>query len=475
MGGKEPLTPGNNSVIDQEWMTRVSEGGAFFDWNRLALEENSTVKFPSVEQAREVILRSECLRDAEGSLLSWPTLSERMDHILGLRDLGVGQVTLGIYSSLPGELSESNREALELLEWMDWKTPELDPVILARATRDDLDYLVGALGYNPRLVGIIFQDLSEVRRIVEGWGSLEKVLAGLVDKIRLAKTRGLRVMAFTENLSITRPEDVSGYVEAVCEAGADWVGIADTAGRLFPQGAAYLTGYVKERIEEYKARSGEKKEVGVVFHGHDDLGRAVDNSLAALASGASVVDVVTNGLGERVGNTNLIEFVGNLEYYLRMSGETRFDLTQLPRLAGRYEQMTGTPFGQQQPLVGEGVFSTAFGIHGNYFLKVEILALNMREAGMTEEPVNKFLHEAWRVYSAGSPADLGRRPDIRVSHVSGAANVILRLRQLGAIDDVRKVAKDDPRVVEILHRAKEGWGGLADEVLVSIWQSRCLG
>ena len=139
MGGKEPLTPGNNSVIDQEWMTRVSEGGAFFDWNRLALEENSTVKFPSVEQAREVILRSECLRDAEGSLLSWPTLSERMDHILGLRDLGVGQVTLGIYSSLPGELSESNREALELLEWMDRKTPELDPVILARATRDDLD------------------------------------------------------------------------------------------------------------------------------------------------------------------------------------------------------------------------------------------------------------------------------------------------------------------------------------------------
>ena len=67
------------------------------------------------------------------------------------------------------------------------------------------------------------------------------------------------------------------------------------------------------------------------------------------------------------------------------------------------------------------------------------------------------------------------RQDIGVSHVSGAANVILRLRQLGAIDDVRKVAKDDPRVVEILHRAKEGWGGLADEVLVSIWKSRCLG
>jgi len=45
------------------------------------------------------------------------------------------------------------------------------------------------------------------------------------------------------------------------------------------------------------------------FHGHNDYGLAVANSLVALRAGARRVHVTTNGLGERAGNTNLATLV----------------------------------------------------------------------------------------------------------------------------------------------------------------------
>ena len=45
------------------------------------------------------------------------------------------------------------------------------------------------------------------------------------------------------------------------------------------------------------------------FHGHNDYGLAVANSLAGLRAGAQRVHVTMNGLGERAGNTNLATLV----------------------------------------------------------------------------------------------------------------------------------------------------------------------
>ena len=49
------------------------------------------------------------------------------------------------------------------------------------------------------------------------------------------------------------------------------------------------------------------------FHGHNDLGLANANSLAALISGAKSVSLTVNGLGERAGNAALEEVIMALE------------------------------------------------------------------------------------------------------------------------------------------------------------------
>ena len=45
------------------------------------------------------------------------------------------------------------------------------------------------------------------------------------------------------------------------------------------------------------------------FHGHNDLGMATANAVAAFVAGAEAISVTVNGLGERAGNTPLEELV----------------------------------------------------------------------------------------------------------------------------------------------------------------------
>jgi isopropylmalate/homocitrate/citramalate synthase len=313
--------------------------------------------------------------------------------------------------------------------------------------------------------------------LVEGWGSFQKVLKNLVRMVKLAKSYGIQVMAFTENLSITTPSHVEKYVISACAAGADWVGIADTAGRLFPSGSASLTRFVAKTILRYRQNTHDHRKIGIVFHGHNDLGNATNNSIAALSAGASVIDVVTNGLGERVGNTNLNEMVVNYEYRLRMHPangheKNRFDLTKLKSLSETYARITGSSLEMRQPVVGHSVFSTHFGIHANYYYKVALLVEKMHKARYSQKLINQFLKEAWKVYSAASPADFNSEPDVRVSPFSGASNVILRLKQMRLIDEISSVNKTDSRVQRILSQAKKGWGELPDRDILWLWNSK---
>lgn len=455
----------DSNIIDNDWIRRVCQGKAIYDWNSVEAGCELVIPEPSYQQLSEVKLRSECFRDALGGVPRLPSISERQQFILDLEKLGVEMVTLDIYSSRREEISKSNKMTLKLLGWMAEKQLSIRPVILARAVDEDIEYLKKAYDVNKELVGLIFQDLSEVRRMVEGWGSFVEVLASLAEKVEATKKYGLSVMAFTENLSITSPEDIEKYVESMCDSGADWIGIADTAGRLTPYGAARITNYVAERISKHNS-------VGIVFHTHNDWGNATANSMAAIAAGASVVDVVTNGVGERAGNTDLIEMVANIEYRMRTyecKGGRRYDLSRLPFLSQSYARITSTEVGVRQPMVGENVFSTTYGIHANYYYKVALLVDQMRREGIDKELIDRFEAESWRVYSASSPTDLNLRPEIRLSQFSGASNVIMRLHYLGLISSVSDVDRNHPKVQEILSAAKAGWGELSDRVVRRIW------
>ena len=138
------------------------------------------------------------------------------------------------------------------------------------------------------------------------------------------------------------------------QAGADRLRLADTAGTWNPQQVSALFTRLRQSVPG----------MTLGFHGHNDLGMATANSLAALASGASSVDVTVNGLGERAGNAPLEQVVMAVQVSLGEScGIATESLSSLCRRVARYARR---PIPPHQPVTGRHIFEHESGIdvHG---------------------------------------------------------------------------------------------------------------
>jgi len=120
--------------------------------------------------------------------------------------------------------------------------------------------------------------------------------------------------------------------------GAKRVTLYDTNGSLDPFEVYHLMKKLKEALE-----------VPLFFHGHNDLGMATANSLAAVYAGAQGLDVTVNGLGDRAGNASLEQVVLGLH----LKGfETGIPLQNLKRLSETVEKESGLSIPKLAPVVG---------------------------------------------------------------------------------------------------------------------------
>lgn len=91
----------------------------------------------------------------------------------------------------------------------------------------------------------------------------------------------------------------------------------------------------------------------IFFHGHNDLGLATANSLAAVYAGADGLDVTVNGLGDRAGNASLEQVILNL--YLK-GYNTGIVLQDLEKLSKIVEKASSIPIPKLAPIIGEYAF-----------------------------------------------------------------------------------------------------------------------
>ena len=102
-------------------------------------------------------------------------------------------------------------------------------------------------------------------------------------------------------------------------------------------------------------------ELALGFHGHNDLGMATANTLAAVLAGAVSVDVTVNGLGERAGNAPLEEVVMALR--LTLDKNCGIDTRRFGDLSALVARASGSPLPITKPITGAGVFRHESGIH----------------------------------------------------------------------------------------------------------------
>jgi 2-isopropylmalate synthase len=166
-----------------------------------------------------------------------------------------------------------------------------------------------------------------------------------------------------EDATRTDPDFLCRVLEAVVEAGATTVNIADTVGYTVPAEFADLITTIRQRVKGIE-------NVTLSAHCHNDLGMAVANALAAISAGARQVECTINGIGERAGNASLEEIVmamrvrpDRFDYDTGVVGEQIFAASQM------LSEITGVPVQPNKAIIGRNAFAHEAGIHQDGMLK----------------------------------------------------------------------------------------------------------
>jgi len=130
--------------------------------------------------------------------------------------------------------------------------------------------------------------------------------------IARAKRHGLFVSANFMKSYALPPEQFARHARESQAYGADVVCVVDSAGGMLASDLVSYFGAVRAVCD-----------IGLGFHGHNNLGLAVAHSLLAVELGATVVDSSLQGLGRSSGNAATELVVAGL---MRMGVETGVDL-----------------------------------------------------------------------------------------------------------------------------------------------------
>jgi homocitrate synthase NifV len=253
--------------------------------------------------------------------------------------------------------------------------------------------------------------------------------------VSYAREKGLTVALGGEDSSRADPRDIGAILRAAAAAGAWRYRFADTLGMLDP----FTTFEAISRVRQ-------ETDLPIEFHGHDDVGLATANTLAAIRGGATHASVTVLGLGERAGNAPLEEIGVALGHVA--AGRTGLSLDRLPSLAKTVARAARRRIGRAKAIVGADVFTHESGIH-----------------------VAALLKDA-RTYQGVDPARLGRRNTLVLAKHSGVAALKKKGAELG-YDIDRELAA--ALLAEIRQRANQKAAPMTKRELKNFFKSACGG
>jgi 2-isopropylmalate synthase len=397
-----------------------------YDWNAHSP--------PEIPPGRRAALLDETLRDGlQNPSVRDPSIGEKIQILHLMDDLGIEAVNIGLPSAGPRAFADTEALAREIIN----ARMKIHPNLGGRTHLQDIEAMIDICErVGQPMEAAMFLGSSPIRRLVEDW-SVEHLERTTEEAVKFAVSAGLPVMYVTEDTTRTDPSTVVALYSTAIRSGARALVLADTVGHATPGGAFNLVHFV---IEQVVKPSGER--IRVDWHGHNDRGLAVANSLAALAAGADQVHAVGLALGERVGNTPMEIMLVNL----RLLGLIDRDLSKLKEYSETIARATDTVIPPNYPVVGRDAFRTQTGVHASAIAKAQ-----KKHDGKVAD----------RIYS-GVPAHLfGFEQVIEIGPMSGRSNVIYWLEKRG-------VAANDEVVERILSRAKQSLSVLTEEEILAL-------
>lgn len=298
----------------------------------------------------QLIIFDTTLRDGEQAPGIALTADEKVAIAHHLAKLKVDVIEAGFAASSPGEWEAVKQIAEEVK----------GPIIasLARATADDIDKAAEALKGADRFRIHVFMSTSQIHMEKMMHKTKEEVLAASIEGVKRAKSYTDDVEFSPQDATRTEPDFLIEVCKAAVEAGATTINIPDTVGFAIPSEFSEL---IRRVVSEVK---GDRQDVTISVHCHNDLGLAVANSLAAITAGARQIEGAINGIGERAGNTSVEEVIMAVKTRRDFFGiEVAADTTQIFETSRLVSRLTGYPVQYNKAVVGRNAFAHEAGIH----------------------------------------------------------------------------------------------------------------
>jgi 2-isopropylmalate synthase len=399
-----------------------------YDWN-------SIEKVAPLSPRRRVQFLDETLRDGiQSPSVVDPTIEDKLRLVELANDLGIDTMDIG----LPGAGKRAVSDVTTIARQIQAGKLQIKPSCAARTHQHDVQAVVDisqAVGIEIEV--LCFIGSSPIRQYAEDW-DLPRMLQLSADAIDLGRRYNLPVSYVTEDTTRSRPEVLTRLFTNAVEHGAHRLIVCDTVGHATPDGIRNLLKFTRHVLD-----GAGHPEVGIDWHGHNDRGLGVVNSIFAIEFGADRIHGTALGIGERVGNAALDQILLNL----KLLGELPdHDLTKLVEWCQTASRATHVPIHPQYPLAGSDAFRTATGVHAAAIIKAE-------KKG-----------DAWladRIYS-GVPAGMfGKEQAIEIGHYSGESNVVYWLKKRGYQPTKELIAA-------VLGAAKGGDHVLGDDEIIAV-------
>jgi 4-hydroxy 2-oxovalerate aldolase len=175
--------------------------------------------------------------------------------------------------------------------------------------------------------------------------------------ISFARGMGVEVWGCLMMSHMLSPELLLEQARKLESYGAEGIVFMDSAGHFLPED-------VKERVEMLV----NELSISVGFHGHNNLGMAIANSIAAAQSGVTLLDACCRGFGAGAGNTQLEVLVAVLK---RMEFQTDIDLYKILDAADLVER---TLLSTMPSIKSNSIISGLAGVFSGFMKPVERIA-----------------------------------------------------------------------------------------------------
>ncbi|WP_051389958.1 homocitrate synthase [Bradyrhizobium sp. Ec3.3] len=367
---------------------------------------------------RQIVLNDTTLRDGEQAPGVAFTTAEKLSIARALAKAGITEIEAGTPAMGHEEVSAIRAIveaglAARIIGWCRMKSCDVNAAIDSGVSMVNVSIPSSDVQIAAKLGTDRVAALEQVRRVV-GY----------------ARDNGLDVAVGGEDSSRADVNFLIELITAAKDAGARRFRVADTLSVLDPDAAFALVVALRAATD-----------LEIEFHGHDDLGLATANTLAAIKAGATHASVTVIGLGERAGNAPLEEVAVALKQLYGC--DTGVVLPELDNVAAVVAAAAVRSVPLNKAIVGEHIFTHESGIHVDGLLKDQ------------------------RSYQALDPRLFGRSNRFVVGKHSGLAAITALLNEL----QVSVSAEEGKAILaRVRQHAVEHKGGVARETVMAIWR-----